>query len=37
MKKTLNLKNKTGYCNAGVYLMKKDFLKKFNKGIFLDF
>ena len=35
--KNINLKNKTGYCNAGVYLMKKDFLKKFNKGIFLDF
>ena len=35
--KNEKLKNITGYCNAGVYLMKKDFLKKFNKGIFLDF
>ena len=35
--KNEKLKNKTGYCNAGVYLIRKDFLKKFNKGIFLDF
>lgn len=35
--KNKNLKNKTGYCNAGLYLIKKTFLERFNKGIFLDF
>lgn len=35
--KNQKFKNKTGFCNAGVYLIRKDFLKKFNKGIFLDF
>ena len=35
--KNEKLKNKTGYCNAGVYLIRKTFLKKFKKDIFLDF
>lgn len=37
MKKNQKLKNKTGYCNAGVYLIRKNFLKKFKKNNFLDF
>lgn len=35
--KNQKLKNKTGYCNAGVYLIRKNFLKKFKKNNFLDF
>lgn len=35
--KDIRLKNKTGYCNGGIYLIKKNFLKKFKKEIFLDF
>ena len=31
------LKDKTGYCNAGIYLIKKNLLRKFKKNIFLDF
>ena len=32
--KNINLKNKTGYCNAGVYLIEKDFLKNLIKVFF---
>tara|TARA_B110000483_G_scaffold217020_1_gene269076 strand:+ start:877 stop:1560 length:684 start_codon:yes stop_codon:yes gene_type:complete len=31
------LKDKSGFCNAGVYLIKKQFLDKFKKNKFLDF
>jgi len=30
-------KDKTGYCNAGIYLFKKNFLKNYKKNKFLDF
>ena len=35
--KDIKLKKKTGFCNAGLYLIKKSYLKKFKKNNFLDF
>ena len=35
--KDIKMKNKSGFCNAGLYLIKKSFLKKFKKNKFLDF